>query len=109
MTKYPQTESGLKPKGNRCQCVHCGKLASPPWFTITAKVRNDDGRPHLPADLVQLSLCHVPILDLRQGVELPLSEGRLLGVANVVCCSADCLKRYFEAAVDELVRRGAKT
>ena len=114
MPKYPQTKTDWAPRGDTFQCAQCGKATSAP-FTITAKGLVDKGKTggggqHSPADLVQLSLWHLPELDVRRAIELPLSEGRFsLGVANVVCCSADCLKSYLEAAVNELVRRAAKT
>ena len=115
MPKYPQTESDFAPKGDTFQCAHCGKATSMhAHFTITAsgfvdKAKTGGGRLDSPTDLAQLSLWYVPDLDLRRAIELPLSEGRSCGLANVICCSADCLKSYLEAAVDELVRRGAKT
>jgi hypothetical protein len=114
MPKYPQTDSDWMPKGDTFECAHCGKAASVhTCFSITAQGFVDKGKKiggRLPAraDLVRLSLWHQPVFDLRRAIELPLSEGRVLGLANVVCCSAECLKSYLEAAVDELVRRGAK-
>ena len=114
MPKYPQNESDFAPKGGSFQCAHCGK-PTVTHFAIAAsrhldKGKTADGHPLSPGDLARLYLWYDPHLDLRRAVELPLSERRFsLGGASILCCSADCLKRYLEEAVDELVRRGAKT
>ena len=115
MPKYPHTDFDLSPKGDEFQCAECGKRKSTnSVFSITAsglidKGKTGGGRLHSPADLVKLSFWHEADQDLRQAIELPLAEGGFIrGVASVVFCSADCLKNYLLASVDELVRRAGK-
>src|SRR5262249_32929453 len=115
MPKYPQTDFGLSRNGDEFVCAQCGKRKSTnSLFSIAAsglidKGKTGGGRLHSPADVVKLSLWHEADQDLRQAIELPLAQGGLIrGVASVVFCSADCMKNYLLASVEELVRRAGK-
>jgi hypothetical protein len=115
MPKYPQSQDDFALRGSEFSCAQCGKVTSThAYFAISAlglmdKGKTGAGRMHSPADVAKLSLWHVVDHESRKGHELLLSEGHFNGgVANVVFCSADCLKSYLLASVDELVSRSAK-
>ena len=92
------------------RCAQCGKLTRT-HFTITSSGLMDKGkagfgRTYSPADVAKLSFWHVVDPEAREAHELRLSEGEFCGgVANVIFCSANCMKEYLLASVDELVNR----
>ena len=106
--KPPMAEGQVISKSPEFTCCQCGKLASgDTYFTITAtgyvdKGKTGNGRLYESADLVKLSLWHIADYETRRTHELKLSEG---GIANVACCSAECLKNYICASIDKLASR----
>jgi hypothetical protein len=106
--KPPVGERDLASKSPEFTCFQCGKTTSgDAYFTITAsgymdKGKTGNGRLYSSADLVKLSLWHIADYETRRTHELKLSEGE---IANVACCSAECLKNFLSASVDKLVSR----
>jgi hypothetical protein len=107
----PQDDRQVTPKTPEFPCAQCGKITPrDSYFTITASGFVDQGktgagRIYSSADLVELSLWHVADYATQRTYESRLAKG---GIANVACCSAECLKNYLCAAVDKLVTRSTQ-